>query len=295
MTKDTYRAATLLWLTILMLTAAGCGNHPSSGQDTASDRENGSAETVRQAPSAIDSKQKQAEKLRTDSFKYALKTADGSCEVYVDYPMSGPKTAVESLRAFIRSTLFEEGGDTIGDDPSEWVRQYCVSRQRHLSKTLSQMGISQVNETYAPEEGIDIRLTCLTDRIATYEVYRYSYISHGAHGEYADYGVTFRLRDGQRLTHILDHVDEQLYAHIRAGLREYFGVSTDEALDALCTADLSLMPMPTFPPYLMSDGVRLHYSIYDICAFEDGDPDVSIPYDIAWPYLTEAAKEMIKK
>ena len=266
----------VLCIIVLMASMAGCGrHHPANGNPAPVSKEEIHQEAV----------------LQTDSFKYALKTANGSCEVYIDYPKSGPKAAVESLRTFIRSTLFENGCDTIADDPSEWVRQYCIIRQRHLGKTLSEMGLQQVSEAYAPEEGIDIRLTCLSDRFVTYEVYRYSYISHGAHGEYSDYGVTFRLADGQRLSHILDHVDETLYAHIRVGLREYFGVSTDKALEDLCTADLSLLPMPTFPPYLMKDGVRLHYSIYDICAFNDGDPVVTIPYDIAWPYMTEAARE----
>ena len=268
----------VLCIILLMASMAGCGKHHPAHKNTVS---------------VAKAEPHQETVLQTDSFKYALKTPNGSCDVYIDYPKSGPKTAVESLRAFIRSTLFEDGGDTIADDPSEWVRQYCVIRQQHLKKTLSEMGLTQISETYAPEEGIDIRLTCQTDRMVTYEIYRYSYISHGAHGEYSDYGVTFRLSDGQRLSHILDHVDEALYAHIRVGLREYFGVSTDEALDKLCTADLSLLPMPTFPPYLMKDGVRLHFSIYDICAFDDGDPEVTIPYDIAWPYMTEEAREAV--
>ena len=269
----------VLCMILLMTSMAGCRKHHRTNEQPASvSKSEAHQETV----------------LQTDSFKYALKTASGTCEVYIDYPKSGPEAAIESLRTFIRSTLFENGSDTIANDPSEWVRQYCNIRQRHLSKTLTEMGLKQVSEAYAPEEGIDIRLTCLTERFATYEVYRYSYISHGAHGEYSDYGVTFRLSDGSRLDQILNNVDETLYAHIRAGLREYFGIATDEALDDLCTADLSLLPMPTFPPYLMHDGVRLHYSIYDICTFDDGDPVVTIPYDIAWPYMTEEAKVMVR-
>ena len=286
------------WRVCFVLSAillVGCGKQSTASSDmTGTDTM--AADTMGISMENLDSaksRQMRDGLLKTDSFKYALKTASGSCEVYIDYPKSGRKDVVESLRTFIRSTLFENGGDTIADDPSEWVRLYCINRQRHLSKTLSEMGLQQVNEAYAPEEGIDIRLTCLTERFATYEVYRYSYISHGAHGEYSDYGVTFRLSDGRRLDNILNKVDEALYAHIRVGLREYFGVSSDKALDEICTADLSLMPMPTFPAYLMRDGVRLHYSIYDICAFDDGDPEGTIPDDIAWPYLSEAAKECL--
>jgi hypothetical protein len=151
-----------------------------------------------------------------------------------------------------------------------------------------------VNEDNAPEEGIDIRLISVMPQFVTYEIYRYSYITHGAHGEYSDYGVTFRLSDGHRFSDdIISHVDEKLFAHIREGMKHYFGVHTDKELEALCTADLSLMPMPTFPPYLVRDGVRFHYSIYDICPFEQGDPMVTIPYEVALPYLTPSARELV--
>ena len=43
----------------------------------------------------------------------------------------------------------------------------------------------------------------------------------------------------------------------------------------------------------MADGVRYHYSIYDICPFEEGDPAVTIPWAIARPYMTASAREMI--
>lgn len=232
--------------------------------------------------------------LRTDSFKFALKSEHGSCDVYIDYPVEGPQVIVKTLRDFIKTTLFEHGTANIGDDPQEMVRRYCRDRQEALAKTLEQMGIDHISDTDAPEEGIDIRLTCRGEKFVTYEVYRYSYITHGAHGEYSDYGVTFRISDGHRFSNdILTRTDEQLFALIREGLKSYFEVSSDQQLEEICTTDLSLMPMPTFPPYLVADGVRFHYSIYDICPFDWGDPAFTIPYAVILPYLTEEAKEVI--
>ena len=237
----------------------------------------------------------QEQPLRTDSFKYALKSEHGSCDVYIDYPTEGPPVIVSTLREFIKATLFEDAApDLEGDDAQEMVRKYCMERQKNLAKTLEQMGIHHVSESDAPEEAIDIRMVCRGEKFVTYEVYRYSFITHGAHGEYSDYGVTFRISDGHRFgDDLLAKTDEDLYAHIRAGLKSYFEIADDRQLEEICTTDLSLMPMPTFPPYLVADGVRFHYSIYDICPFDWGDPAFTIPYAVIRPYLTESAKELL--
>ena len=63
---------------VLMASMAGCGrHHPANGNPAPVSKEEIHQEAV----------------LQTDSFKYALKTANGSCEVYIDYPKSGPKAA----------------------------------------------------------------------------------------------------------------------------------------------------------------------------------------------------------
>ena len=247
----------------------------------------------RQQPSADPPKGNITTTLHTDSIIQLKRTPHGSCEARIDYPTSGPKALVDALRTFIRSTLFEDGGENIPNDPQEMARQYCEQQTAAQARQIEQMGLRTVGANEAPEEGTYIRLVCTAERFVTYEVYRYSYISQGAHGEYADYGVTFRTSDGKRMSYILNKVDEQLFAFIREGLRRYFNVRNDEDLDELCTVDLSLLPMPTFPPYLVSDGVRFHYSIYDLCKFEDGDPALTIPYEIAKPYMTQEARDLV--
>ena len=229
--------------------------------------------------------------LRTDSFTFSMKGEWGSCDAYIDYPVEGPREITAALRAFVQSALFEHGTDT--DDPTEMVRRYCQQQKEAQERLLETMDLTSVKETEQPEEGIDVRRVCTTATFVTYEVYRYSYITHGAHGEYTDYGATFRISDGHRLDNVLTHVDEALYDHVRSGLKAYFEITSDQQLEEICTADLSLMPMPTFPPYLVRDGVRLHYAIFDICPFDWGDPIVTIPYEVAMPYLTEEAKALV--
>ena len=268
----------ILLLTALLLTFGCGGDKPSPAKNE----------------DVVQVMEEENETLVTDSFKYSLRSGHGTCDVFIDYPVSGPHDVVAALKAFVKSTLFEDGGESKGDDPSDLVRAYCTDRQVHLSKTLEQMGINHVTPDDAPEEGIEIRKVCQTSRFVTFEVYRYSYITHGAHGEYSDYGVTFRLRDGHRFGNdLIERMDASLYAHLLAGMREYFKVNSNEQVQEICTTDLRDKPLPTFPPYLVRDGVRYHYSIYDICPFEMGDPVVTIPYNVVLPYMTEAGKEMI--
>ena len=238
---------------------------------------------------------KQAETVifRTDSFKYSLTGKTGRCDVYLDYPIAGPQKVLESVREWMKNTMFDNGTSTLGDDPMELVRAYCRERQAALTKTLEQMGIGSVNGDEAPEEGIEIRLVCSNARFVTFEVYRYSYITHGAHGEYSDYGATFSMADGHRLGNVVSGMDSLLYVHVREGLKSYFGITSDAQLESICTADLSLMPMPTFPPYLVRDGVRFHYSIYDLCPFDWGDPVLTIPYSVVRPYLSQEVLEVV--
>lgn len=235
-----------------------------------------------------------ATRFVTDSIHLVEQGSHGLCEVYIDYPVSGPAEAVAAVREFVKSILFEDGGQSKPDDAGKLARAYCDECQEAHRKTLEQMGLGHVEVGEAPEEGVELRLVCNTPLFITYEVYRYSYITHGGHGEYSNYGVTFRLRDGHRFgDDIIATMDDELYSHILDGMRAYFGVKSDAAMQALCTADLKTRPLPTLPPCLVADGVRYHYSIYDICPFEEGDPAVTIPWAIARPYMTAAAREMI--
>lgn len=230
----------------------------------------------------------------TDSLKYSLDSLLCHSEVCIDYPTEGHKAAMEAIRAYIKTTLFGETPPA-SDNPRDWVRAYCERSILAQSQSMKQMGTAPVSQYDGPEEGVEIRKVWQNDRVVTYEVYRFSYFTDGAHGEYSEYGVTWRLSDGKRLDeHILREVDQRLYVHIREGLKNYFGVSNDAELKEICTVDLSLMPMPTFPPYLVADGVRFHYSIYDICDFDYGDPAFTIPYEVIRPYLSEEALELIE-
>ena len=274
----------LVLMTIILL--PGCGG----GKGSADQPDQPDSSTTTQKP---DSSAPASKPFVTDSFKYSLTGKMGRCDIYLDYPMDGPEKVVAAIREWTKHTLFENDTANIADDPMLLVRSYCHERQEALAKSLQQMGISSVSKDQAPEEGIELRLVCSNQRFVTYEVYRYSYITHGAHGEYSDYGVTFSMADGHRLGNVVQQMDSLLYVHVREGMKTYFEITSDAKLKEICSVDLNLMPMPTFPPYLVRDGVRFHYSIYDVCPFDWGDPVFTIPYSVIRPYLTPEALEVL--
>ena len=232
--------------------------------------------------------------FRTDSFKYESQSKQGRCEIIIDYPMQDGTPAAIAVKEYIKATLFDNSASLAPDEPESITKAYCEQTLERLSKTLEQMGIKHVDEENMPEEGIEIRMVYQSQQVVTYEIYRYSYLTNGPHGEYSEYGVTFRRSDGKRLgSDIIRQTDEAFYAMLREGLRQYFDVSSDEQLQEICTVDVTEPPMPTFPPYLVGNGVRFHYSIYDVCEFDDGDPTFTIPYERIAPYLSEEATQLL--
>ena len=263
------------FFTIVFLVAA-CGDRKNSQQASPS------------------SHQQEMTEFRTDSFKYATQGKQGRCEIVIDYPVQDGTPAAIAVKEYIKATLFDNSASLAPDEPDAITRAYCDQTLERLSKTLEQMGIRHVDEENMPEEGIEIRMVYQSQQVVTYEIYRYSYLTNGPHGEYSEYGVTFRRSDGKRLgSDIIRQTDEAFYAMLREGLRQYFDVTSDEQLQEICTVDVTEPPMPTFPPYLVGNGVRFHYSIYDVCEFDDGDPTFTIPYERIAPYLSEEATQLL--
>jgi len=80
-----------------------------------------------------------ADTLTADSFRYEAENEYGSCEGGFDYPVAGPPAAVESIRSFIRSQLFEHRTTDVPTHPDEMVHAYCQERLPHFDKALNQM------------------------------------------------------------------------------------------------------------------------------------------------------------
>lgn len=279
MNKNTY----CIIFSLLLLTATavtGCRGGRTAGA-TDSDGDTTTAEVRASAGFAV------------DTVRLSMKDTAGSVEVYIDYP-TGHGPADEEAKTFIRKQLFGDKPVKTADNAEDVARQYCNLTIEGFKSSLEQVNMTGVNQENAPEEGVEIHLVYQSEKVITYEATHYAYFTGGGHGTYGTQGISIRRSDGKRLNRIIS--DERGVMHlIRQGLMTYFGVNNEAALADYCTVPLEALPMPAHPPYLLEDGIRFQYNVYDICRFDDGDPWFTIPYDSIMPYLTEEAKSLTIK
>lgn len=104
----------------------------------------------------------------------------------------------------------------------------------------------------------------------------------GAHGSTFIAGATFSKADGHRLTIselLPGYTTVQVRAELRRGLRQYFGVKTDQQLKQELQIDhlnMQNFPLPDTDPWLDADGVQFLYQQYEIACYAAGMPNVTI-------------------
>ena len=256
----------MIMAAVLCVTMAGCSKRQH-------------AETAGEVAVAADT-------LRTESLYQQQENAFGHCELTVDWPMSGGRQLVDALREYIVTSLFEGGYSSLPDDPDSLVALWCQRKLASFEKSLTDMKISVQSSDEAPEEGMKVLKAWENDQLVTYEVSGFSYFTGGGRGTFGTRGATFRKRDGHRYgKEILTHTDDHLHELMLQGLMRFFEVSDMEGLKQKLTIAPDMLPMPTYPPYLMADGLRFQYNVYDICRFDDGDPWFSIDWEDIEGYL----------
>ena len=115
--------------TMLLPCCSGCQGDADSSSSSGTSGNPGDSGN----PGSSDSSSLSPKPFATDSFKYSLTGKTGRCDVYLDYPVSGPQHLVASVKEWMRNTLFENDTAHVADDPMLLVRAYCQERQQVLS------------------------------------------------------------------------------------------------------------------------------------------------------------------
>ncbi|MBR5653465.1 MAG: hypothetical protein IKX22_05225 [Prevotella sp.] len=231
-----------------------------------------------------------ADTLRTEVIHHEQENAFGHCEISIDWPVAGPAALLSSLREYIVTSMFDGGYSSLPTHPDSLVTLWSERKLASFEKSLSDMKIRVNSPDEAPEEGVKIVKAWENDKLVTYEVSGFSYFTGGGRGTFGTRGATFRKRDGHRYGgEILKNADEHLHALMLVGLMRFFEVTDTNALKQKLTIAPDMLPMPAYPPYLLADGLRFQYNVYDICRFDDGDPWFSIDWEDIKPYLNVEA------
>lgn len=248
----------------------------------------------------------------------------------IDLPRGG-KGALEEIRNTVMDVVDSElaymlsyegervfpayAGDAARTD--DWFEYY----RDNTRKRLEQMALEEVSEREAlilsdadlsPEEKKDMlesvprwdydyqfELVCQTPRYVVFRSLAFIYLG-GAHGGVAGAGpLTVDKRSGALLTDwFLPDAQEKMQDLLVAGLLDYYSgvdgeMTREELLDHLFIED-GVIPLPQWYPMPSEDGLDLCYQQYEIASYAEGMPSMVIPYKDVAPFLTPAARELLK-
>lgn len=149
--------------------------------------------------------------------------------------------------------------------------------------------------------GVEIEKIYETSQYVTYLFTQEDYLG-GAHGSMQVLGMTFRKSDGRRFGWDMLHDEEgdAFRKIMKEGLMRYFSeqgfrINNDEDLQgALLIDDMNSLPHPVSPPYLTSEGIRFIYQQYEVACYAAGMPTFAVPLHKVDPFLSSAAKAMVK-
>lgn len=231
-----------------------------------------------------------AQSLDTDSIKE--NDSLGQRRLYIALSKSASKAERTSMLEYISESL---GGNYTGklDDTKQMLQFYHDQKQKEFHETYIELdSIADVQTKYESD----------VEFMPLYESKHYTTLYHkgyefwgGAHGSSVFFGQTFRKKDGRRIGWEVFHKD--MNNLIRAGLKQYFEVSTDEDLkDCLIDIEyLELLPLPICPPLFTKEGIMFVYQQYEIAPYSAGMPSFTMGYDVMKKYMMQTALQLIEE
>ena len=209
-----------------------------------------------------------------------------------------PDYADQRLNTAIVEHLSEMlGGSYEGDyaDRDSFLHHYVDRYRQDIRDMRKDFEDLTEDLPFQLSKELDIVKEYETDRVVSYLVTTYEFTG-GAHGFEDCRGITFRRSDGRQIgLNVLNERrgDEDWGTMMRDGLKEYFEVETDSALEeVLQSGDAVLLPLPQSEPYFTKDGLAFVYQQYEIAAYAYGRPHFVIPYDKLRPYLNATGRRL---
>jgi len=259
MTRKTFFAL----LTILILT--GCGNARKQAQTISTTS---------------------AWEVQADSIE--VKNKNGRFLVEIDRPVNCSSTLGKLVMEYANESL----GDTYTGDLSD-----TKAMMQHYIDTL----VAEYGDYEGPEAGsiyyeVRVKKAAETPKFLTFRTTTDSYLG-GAHGMTTTTSATFRKDDGRRMdwsATLRSGVEYEFDKLVKAGLKEYFDVHTDQELASCLLVeadDTHPLPLPVSGPVFGNDGITLSYQPYEIAPYSAGAPTFAIPLDKLRPYLSTAAAD----
>lgn len=281
-----------LFMTIMMAAAFSACGHRASTEATAD------ADSVSTDSAKVEAPAEDNSYIEVETVKFEKSDSTAEVSVLVQWPTTGEKVIVDSLKKHIRDLL----GDDFIDSPKAiqaYGQSLFESQQADWHSVYDEMEPDERMGAFSKTH--DITLLTQNKNYVTYFYRTFSY-GGGAHGYTTEVGFTFRKSDGKQIPLLKNTNSPKLAKLIKEGVRSFFSESPDkplsdeELIGYLFTGEVSALnhlPLPGNPPYLSDTGMVFLYTQYEIAPYSSGIITFEIPFKDIEPFMTDEAKAMI--
>ena len=273
---------------------SACGHRASTG--ATADTDSVSVDSIDSAKVEAPAEDNSYIEVETVKFEKSDSTAEVS--VLVQWPTTGEKVIVDSLKKHIRDLL----GDDFIDSPKAiqaYGQSLFESQQADWHSVYDEMEPDERMGAFSKTHSIT--MLTQTKQYVTYYYETYQY-GGGAHGYLTQVGFTFRKSDGRQIPLLKNTNSPKLAKIIKEGVRRHFSerpdkpLSDDELLEFLFTSEASALnhlPLPGNAPYLSDTGMVFLYTQYEIAPYSSGIITFEVPFKDILPFMTDEAKKLI--
>lgn len=209
-------------------------------------------------------------------------------DVTMDVPVTGPGPLVDAVKKWLDNILGGTYDEALTFD-DDMMRHYAAE---YFDENAFSYGPESVMACYMY---IDIVMTDNTEGFVSYEVDGEDFTG-GAHGMLFTYGATFVKADGRQLGWEMFPDTTNLAGLFKKYLASDWAAKNDLVLDEVLFEDAaSNFPLPYQDPWLVTDGVKFCYNVYEIASFAVGMSSAVIPTEEAKKYLDPQVYEVLNK
>lgn len=244
----------------------------------------------------------QSQDFKVKTYNTQLSHGDMTYEISVDFPISGPRPLIDSIRTHVFDELFTYESFSKKDDTSMTYKLPPLGTD--LTPLLEKAGrkFFQDNlEVYSdvPEYTIrdsyqqEIKFIAITSNYVSFKFDGYYYCG-GAHGFPWEFGLSFNCSNGKVITwedlftpNGLKILNPVIDYYLRA---QYFADEEEGDVDFWCKQS-ELVDYANFP-VLTSKGLTVHFSAYAIGPYAIGMPTCTIPYNVIAEFMTPFGKKL---
>lgn len=273
---------------------SACGHRASTG--ATADTDSVSVDSIDSAKVEAPAEDNSYIEVETVKFEKSDSTAEVS--VLVQWPTTGEKVIVDSLKKHIRDLL----GDDFIDSPKAiqaYGQSLFESQQADWHSVYDEMEPDERMGAFSKTHSIT--MLTQTKQYVTYYYETYQY-GGGAHGYLTQVGFTFRKSDGRQIPLLKNTNSRKLAKLLKEGVRRHFSerpdkpLSDQELLDFLFAEEVSALnnlPLPGNSPYLSDTGMVFLYTQYEIAPYSSGIITFEIPFKDIEPFMTDEGKKLI--